>query len=394
VNEDRLRQLLRSAPVHGGEAAQAIGRRLLEEAFAERPAMERRPSAPRLAIVLAAGALLAALLLSPAGADVRDWLGDVIEPGRQEPAPALTSLPGGGRLLVISGTGAWVVHEDGSRRLLGDYDTASWSPNGLYAAVARGNQLTAVEPDGDPRWSLTRPEAITGVRWSPDPGFRVAYIAGGELRVVGGDGTGDRLLAPRVAPVAPAWRPGPRHLLAYFTPAGAVEVVNADADRRLLRLPAASGAPVGLEWSADGARLLVISSAGARAYDRRGRPRGELGGRVTDAAFRPGGHREIAALVRRPSRNRPASQVFLAAPETPRKQLGPLFSVPGTLTGLEWSPDGRRILVGWPDADQWLFIPRAQGRVRSAGDVSAQFAPGDSIAQFPRLAGWCCPAQP
>ena len=34
-----------------------------------------------------------------------------------------------------------------------------------------------------------------------------------------------------------------------------------------------------------------------------------------------------------------------------------LLAKPGRLTGPTWSPDGHWLLVGWPAADQWLFIP-------------------------------------
>ena len=38
-------------------------------------------------------AALAALVLSPAGAEVRDWISDTIDPGVRNAEPALTSLP-------------------------------------------------------------------------------------------------------------------------------------------------------------------------------------------------------------------------------------------------------------------------------------------------------------
>src|SRR6185437_7031143 len=114
-------------------------------------------------------------------------------PGVERAEPALTRLPGGGDLLVQSPHGPWLVHADGSRRLLGDYDQATWSPRGLFVAAAGGRQLTAVEPHGDPHWSISSPARISSPRWAPS-GYRVAYLSGRSLRVVAGDGTGDRLL--------------------------------------------------------------------------------------------------------------------------------------------------------------------------------------------------------
>ncbi|HEU4598823.1 MAG TPA: hypothetical protein VFS26_03690, partial [Solirubrobacterales bacterium] len=186
--ERRLRELLRAAPVPGAAEAEERGLALVEAAFAQRPDTSvRRPSSlPRLALALAVAALLAALVLSPAGAAVRHWIGDVFEPGVRNAEPALTRIPGGGRLVVDSGKGPWVVRPDGSRRLLGNYREATWSPHGLFLAATSGRTLTAVEPDGTPRWSIAAAARVEDPRWSPS-GFRIAYRAGGELRVVHAD---------------------------------------------------------------------------------------------------------------------------------------------------------------------------------------------------------------
>ena len=51
------------------------------------------------------------------------------------------------------------------------------------------------------------------------------------------------------------------------------------------------------------------------------------------------------------------------------------------------------MLVGWPDADQWLFIrtDRSQ-RVIAFDRISEQFDPGDNgDAGFPQVAGWILP---
>ena len=68
-----------------------------------------------------------------------------------------------------------------------------------------------------------------------------------------------------------------------------------------------------------------------------------------------------------------------------------ILSRPGSFTGLAVSPNGRFLLVAWRDADQWLFVPLAGGKVKAVGHISQQFAPGTSGASaFPRLEGWCC----
>src|ERR1700754_2378971 len=151
-SEARLRELLREAPLPDAEAAERRGRAVLAAAYAEREAAARpAPLRPRrLALALAAATLLTALVLSPAGAAVRDWVDDVFTANVPAPEPALTEIPGGGRLLVESGAGPWVVQADGSRRLLGAYAEATWSPRGLFVAGAAGSTLSALAADGDP----------------------------------------------------------------------------------------------------------------------------------------------------------------------------------------------------------------------------------------------------
>jgi hypothetical protein len=49
-----------------------------------------------------------------------------------------------------------------------------------------------------------------------------------------------------------------------------------------------------------------------------------------------------------------------------------------------WSPNGRRLLVPWPDADQWLFLDADGGRVAAIGNIARQFG-GRA-----RTVEWCC----
>ena len=74
-----------------------------------------------------------------------------------------------------------------------------------------------------------------------------------------------------------------------------------------------------------------------------------------------------------------------------------LFSARGELASPTWSPDGRWLLVGWPDADQWLFIPTERPRRVVAFDrISEQFDPGGiggRAAASPASSGWILPAR-
>ena len=170
----------------------------------------RRSWKPVAAIAVAAVAV--AGLLSPPGRAVLDEIREAV--GVDESAPALFSLPASGRLLVTADSGAWVVDEDGSKRLLGAYREASWSPFGAFVVATKPNELVALEPDGDVRWTLARPD-VRFPRWGGTrTDTRIAYLSGSELRVVGGDGKGDRLVDRRAADraplLAPGYRPRPR----------------------------------------------------------------------------------------------------------------------------------------------------------------------------------------
>lgn len=402
MNEDRLRALLREETIRGAAEAERRGLALVERAYAERRPPSR-PVLPRLALALAVAALIAALLLTPAGAAVRNWIGDVFTTGVRNAQPALTEIPGGGRLLAQSPRGPWVVQPDGSRRLLGRYDEASWSPHGLFVAAASGRALSAIEPDGTPHWSISSAGPVSDPRWSPS-GFRIAYLAGRSLRVIRADGTEDRVLGP-AAPVAPAWFPLGPHLLAYVDTAKRLHVVETETARTLAAAPTSPGITT-LGWSADGRALLELTPhglwlrrlhLGKLAQEiRLGAPRRvpvPADTVVRAAAFAPHRHTIAALLERRARANEPRSEaIFIDANGGPPRRL---FAVSGHLSQLAWSPDGSRLLLAWPAADQWLFQPVGRGHLQAVGNISSVFSPGHNGATpFPQIDGWCCPSAP
>lgn len=349
-----------------------------------RAVLKRTPLAIRLGGFLAVLAV-AVVAISPARALVADLVKEVFDGPRVSSTRVAVNPPGGGRLLVEGNEGTWVVETGGSRRLLGDFTDPVWSPRGRFVAAVDGRQLAALEPDGDVRWALTRPTPIRLPSWNSPDGFRIAYIEGNQLRIVAGDGTGDSPLTGGVASVRPVWRPGPAYDLAFARPAGRVEVVSARSGDTLFsyRMPA----PIaGLEWSEDGTRLLAWTEGGAVILGRSGRrvwryePRGNRS--LDSASLRPGGNAQLALLE-----GGKQSRVVLAG----RGQHPKSLLAAGDLAGLMWSPDGKSLMVGWREADQWLFL---QGggleRVDALAGISAQFSPGSRAAHFPRLAGWCC----
>jgi Tol biopolymer transport system component len=335
-------------------------------------------------------ALVAALAISPAGAAVRGWVGDAVGGGGgHEPSQALlTSLPAPGSLLVDSARGPWVVHADGSKRLLGSYSESTWSPHGLYEAATEGGELTALDPIGEVRWSISRPAPVRRPSWSPD-GERIAYLSGGDLRVVAGDGTGDRLLMRGVALVAPAWEPGPSRRLTFAEAGGGLRTIEADSGRTVFGLDPGTKV-TGLAWSGDGARLLVTAPSQLQVRGPAGsvawRVQAPPGWSVRAAAISPDGERVAAVLTSASGRQ---SALDLAGPGGERRRL---FAGPGRFDDVLYSPDGRWLLLTWRSADQWLFLNPANPRgLVAISDIAAQFDPGTTAPpSFPSVAGWCC----
>jgi dipeptidyl aminopeptidase/acylaminoacyl peptidase len=183
-----------------------------------------------------------------------------------------------------------------------------------------------------------------------------------------------------VAGVAPAWRPGPRFQLAFVDDAQRVVLVNAESGRVLWR-ERPDGRVAELEWSSDGRRLVarrerarddvaVYTPTGSLATGVR-IPRGE----VTAVSIRPGSHAQAVAMT-----EGPRSRLFSTSGG------GTLLSGPGTFESLEWSPDGRWLVVSWRAADQWVFVRSDGTGIRAVSDISEQFR----SRSFPRVEGWCC----
>jgi len=377
--ERRLRSL--QAPDEAAVASRAW--ELASVEFERREPRARSHRGRTLAIALAA-LCVAAIVISPAGAGVVRWVGDRFDrPGLKHAKPFLGSLPAQGRLLVTSSDGLWVVQHDGSKRQLGRYADAAWSPHGLFIVATRGHELVAMEPGGRVHWTVTASPRPRAPVWSPD-GFRIAYFSGPDLRLVIGNGTGDHLFAARVAPVAPAWRPGIDHVLA-FVARGGVTAANVDLGTTLFR--AGGVRPLQLAWSPDGRLLLVVERERLRLVDSRGRTRKALdlpaGFVARRAAFSPDG--ETIALLRERSGLSDVRLLSVRGHSWHERAGAP---VSGAFSSLEWSPDGRWLLLAWPAADQWLFVSPA--RVLPVSGIARAFAGGAGPAAFPSLGGWCC----
>ena len=367
-----MRRELERLDVPGEHEARERAWALVQAAYAERDPQPRARPLIRPLLVAAALAALVAAGISPPGRAVLESVRKVI--GVEGAEPSLLSLPADGRLIVHSTAGPWIVGSNGTRRLLGSYDQASWSPQGLYVVASRGRELVALTPRGDVRWRRAATGLVDFPRWSPS-GFRIAYHAGGGLRVVAGDGTGDRVLATAVEHIGAAWRPGPDHVLAYANRSRAIVVADVDSGRRLWTRRLAERPHLVL-WSPDGTRLLVLAERAILVFRRDGTllTRDEPNWVPQTAAFAPRGH-TFAVVAGLPGR----SEVRIG-----RRVV---FSGSGGFNGVDWSPDGRWLLIGWGSADQWVFVRTSrEPSIRAVANVSAQF----QAAVFPAVDGWCC----
>lgn len=407
--ERELEQRLRDLRVPDEGAAEERARDVVRAAYAERTPVRPPPRIRRAAVAVAVAAGLLAVGLSPAGARVADLVRDVVGAGDAE--PVLTRLPAPGEMLVESRSGGvWIARADGSKRHLGDFEQATWSPRGLFVAATRGRELAALDPAGEVRWSLARPRPLSDPRWSEEPGYRIAYRAGSQLRVVAGDGTGDRLLERDVAQVAPAWRPvgpgqqkgagpGPgTHVLAFVRRSNRVRVIDADrGTTRRIPIPPFRERPIGLEWSSDGAALMILGRDSVRVLQTAGDDSQsselQLDGRVIAGAVSPDGER--VAITRRVG-NRGELLITSRRPSGAIEERVLTAARQASFDDVTWSPDGRWLVVSWREADQWLFIrPDRPARKVAVADISRQFDPNSGgEPAFPSIAGWILPERP
>jgi hypothetical protein len=374
---------------------------LVRGSFDEREPLswQRRNRRPLLVAALALLVLLAAFLSSPGRALVGS-VRDAVTPDdyASKPKPALTALPADGLLLVNSGRGPWIVHPDGSMRQLGPYWEGAWSPNAEHVAVTRAHRLSALTPDGTVKWSLARSKLLHGARWSLEPPSeccRISYLNGRQLRVVAGDGTGDAPLRNVVGAVAPAWEPAVTRRLAFSTIDGRIELVNVDTTKTIW-LSAPGDPPIQLVWSDDGQRLLALGERSLRVFDAKGNKLWAIGMPTgpSGVVFVRKSHRFI--LIRySPATQR--SDLVLFQAETSPGEPRFLYSAPGDFGTLAISQNGDWLLVGWINANQWLFLRLTSAKVVSVSNIVQQFGGSPNApleTAFPKSVSWCCPASP
>jgi WD40 repeat protein len=219
---------------------------------------------------------------------------------------------------------------------------------------------------------------------------------GGQLRVIAGDGTGDGMLRQLVGSTPPAWRPGGDRELTFSTVDGRIELVETDSTKTRWRTGPGE-VPTQLVWSEDGQRLLVLSDRSLRVLDANGRrlwairlPIGPSG-----VVFVRQSHRFV--MIRYSAATGRSDLVLLQA-ETNPGEARFLYSAPGDFGSLAVSPNGKWLLVGWVNADQWLFLRLTAAKVTAVSNIAEQFGAGQRVGPlseaFPASVSWCCPPSP
>ena len=377
-----VRDRIREQPLPGEAEAAARSWPVVEAALSERqPAGHRRRTPLRLVIVIALLVVALAITLSPAGA----WIGDRFDSEPHPSPPAFAALPEGGSVLAISRSGAYAISPNGSTQGLGSFSQAGWSPHGKHVVGVNGRRLIAVTPTGTVKWTLVEPGRVSHPAWSTDEGFAVAYLERSSLRVVAGDGdpVTNRRVRGGAAAVTPAWLPHSDRVLTYATTRGAIETVDVTARTTLWRTGAIAARPRALAWSRNGRRLVALTSRSVVVLDARGR--------VLRTVPLPGAGRELAL---HPSGAKAAvrvtgggeTRVLEVRLDAGGAGAGPRQMFQGDVEGLAWSQDGRRLLIGWRGAGQWLLLGPGD-RIRPLHDVSRELG---TAGGFPRVAGWCC----
>jgi WD40 repeat protein len=387
VNDAVVRRSLVSVAVPGELEARGRGWTVVREVFEDQEPVAR-PISRRWPIALAAAAVvvIAAAITPPGRAvlgGVRDAIGREKVVGVENAQRSLFSLPAKGRVLAVSTRGAWVVNPDGSKRLLGAYRDASWSPFGRYVVATKEDELDTLEPGGRLHWSIAKP-GIAGARWGGTvTDTRIAYLSGGVLHVIGGDGRGDRILVPHAAAVAPAWKPGDAHVLVYATPDGHVRILDTDSGHVI---GGWEGSPKQLAFSSDGKLILARRPGALDVYNAIGFHTAHItGGQFVDAAWAPISGR-LAYVAFDPTTNR--STVWTAdrgAEGRPHE----LFGGAGRISSVTWSPGGHWVLASWDSADQWVFVRGRDGATMVVARSSiAEQLNGRGGGTFPSVSGW------
>jgi hypothetical protein len=306
------------------------------------------------------------------------------------------SLPVGSFLVVGSAEngGIWRVGRTGEIARIGQGWLARPSPTGSAIAVVSNSHVVLTTPSGHELWRRSTGE-VTELAFSRN-GEHLAYVNGAGVHIVDIDGRAARLVADgALGPIA--WSPRDDSKLAVYYGA-AVRLLDINRGREMWRaeLPRLRGDPRGLEWTGDGASILVADSRSIAVIGADGKLRRSYAGFRDDivqvAANPQSGN--IAAVSVRSRVGRGLYWSTVTRLDTVTGARSRLFATAGVVGGIAWSPSRNWLLVDSRGSDEWRFIHVDRTRsVLSVPDVAHRFPRLGRPGVNPQLDvthGWCC----
>ena len=289
----------------------------------------------------------------------------------------------------------------------GEARVPAFSPNGdRVAFTGSGDSATTVftvRPDGSDLTELAGWNGWHGshLRWSPDGTALAATTdgiweggAGGtgprttQLAVVAADGSGLRMVdaGPNTHAGSAEWRPDGR-LIAFVGYTRTRDVFLAARDGTNVRkIPGAANIASGVAWSPDGKRLAFMRNRSDRTVEIVVLELDVDGSVTGSTAFRPepqisaledgltprwspDGSQLVYAVVddrsqHDPNVESPVLRIGTAAPDGSDSRIVATSDAVRT-GGVDWSPDGRSLMVVRADGFSWLLDP-ATGEKTSA----------------------------
>ena len=284
----------------------------------------------------------------------------------------------------------------GTRRRLGAYAGAAWSPRGRFVVAWRRGTLAALEPDGGVRWSLTRPSADRG--GALGAGRRLPRRVRRRRRAADRQRRRHRRPAPRRrrSPASP--RRGVREharVVAFPDAAGRVRAVRRRHGSESCGAPARCERRERSPGRRAAAGCSSLTGGPARAPRRR-RPRAREPARAVGHGARGPGlvaRRAPASPWCGATRSTGRSEVVLLGPGRPPAARRSCFAGPGRFGTPAWSPDGRACSCpGRRPTSGSTCAPADGGRVTAVAEIArAVLTRRQSGPRFARVrCAWCC----